>query len=263
MQWQIFDRPSTATCTVVLIGDPKQAIYAFRGGDVDLPAAAGTPATAAPWRSTGAGTRRWSTALGATRRRRARGPRIAVRPMPPPRRQPPGGPAGRSAASACASTPATAVERRRPGQSPDRPGRRHDRRGPRGRLAELWLQHPYDGPAGRRRRHRGAGRRASSRADLVRRRSPPAGCPGPRRWQQHPCQPGRRRVAQAVRGDGAPARSALVRAAALTDCSGTPPQPRGRRRPGDRRRRHAGARLADLLGRRGMAAVVVSVADGT
>ena len=35
VQWQVLDRAfSRRTPTMVLIGDPKQAIYAFRGGDV-------------------------------------------------------------------------------------------------------------------------------------------------------------------------------------------------------------------------------------
>ncbi|MCW2855340.1 MAG: exodeoxyribonuclease subunit beta [Marmoricola sp.] len=34
VQWQVFDRAFTGEATMVLIGDPKQAIYAFRGGDV-------------------------------------------------------------------------------------------------------------------------------------------------------------------------------------------------------------------------------------
>lgn len=34
VQWQVFDRAFTGAATMVLIGDPKQAIYAFRGGDV-------------------------------------------------------------------------------------------------------------------------------------------------------------------------------------------------------------------------------------
>lgn len=34
VQWQVFERAFADTTTMVLIGDPKQAIYAFRGGDI-------------------------------------------------------------------------------------------------------------------------------------------------------------------------------------------------------------------------------------
>ena len=34
VQWQVLDRAFSGHATLVLIGDPKQAIYAFRGGDI-------------------------------------------------------------------------------------------------------------------------------------------------------------------------------------------------------------------------------------
>ena len=34
VQWQVIDRAFTGYSTLILIGDPKQAIYAFRGGDI-------------------------------------------------------------------------------------------------------------------------------------------------------------------------------------------------------------------------------------
>ncbi len=46
VQWQVLDRAFSGVATMVLIGDPKQAIYAFRGGDVTTYlAAAETAAT--------------------------------------------------------------------------------------------------------------------------------------------------------------------------------------------------------------------------
>ena len=44
-QWEVLDRAFTGHATVVLIGDPKQAIYAFRGGDVVTYLAAAATAT--------------------------------------------------------------------------------------------------------------------------------------------------------------------------------------------------------------------------
>ncbi len=34
VQWKVIDRAFTGRSTLILIGDPKQAIYAFRGGDI-------------------------------------------------------------------------------------------------------------------------------------------------------------------------------------------------------------------------------------
>src|SRR3954452_24957997 len=34
VQWQVFPRAFVGHAATVLIGDPKQAIYAFRGGDI-------------------------------------------------------------------------------------------------------------------------------------------------------------------------------------------------------------------------------------
>ena len=59
VQWQVLDRAFSGAATMVLIGDPKQAIYAFRGGDVVTYLAAARTATtqatlATNWRSDGA-----------------------------------------------------------------------------------------------------------------------------------------------------------------------------------------------------------------
>ncbi|WP_182526865.1 UvrD-helicase domain-containing protein [Nocardioides dongkuii] len=56
VQWQVLDRAFSGHATMVLIGDPKQAIYAFRGGDVitylDAARTATTQATLGTnWRS--------------------------------------------------------------------------------------------------------------------------------------------------------------------------------------------------------------------
>ena len=58
VQWQVLDRAFTGHATMVLIGDPKQAIYAFRGGDVvtylEAARSATTQATLGTnWRSDG------------------------------------------------------------------------------------------------------------------------------------------------------------------------------------------------------------------
>ena len=56
VQWQVLDRAFSGHATMVLIGDPKQAIYAFRGGDVTTYLQAAETATtrqtlAVNWRS--------------------------------------------------------------------------------------------------------------------------------------------------------------------------------------------------------------------
>ncbi len=56
VQWQVFQRAFADSTTMVLIGDPKQAIYAFRGGDIvtylEAAALAGTTQTlGVNWRS--------------------------------------------------------------------------------------------------------------------------------------------------------------------------------------------------------------------
>ncbi|WP_295695634.1 UvrD-helicase domain-containing protein [Lapillicoccus sp.] len=45
VQWQVLDRAFSGVATMVLIGDPKQAIYAFRGGDIVTYLAAADTAT--------------------------------------------------------------------------------------------------------------------------------------------------------------------------------------------------------------------------
>ena len=69
VQWKVIDRAFTDRSTLILIGDPKQAIYAFRGGDIVtyLKAAetAGVRMTLGKnWRSDGALVERLQTVLG-------------------------------------------------------------------------------------------------------------------------------------------------------------------------------------------------------
>ena len=69
VQWKVIDRAFTDRSTLILIGDPKQAIYAFRGGDIVtyLKAAetAGVRMTLGKnWRSDGALVDRLQTLLG-------------------------------------------------------------------------------------------------------------------------------------------------------------------------------------------------------
>lgn len=55
VQWQVIDRAFSGRSTLILIGDPKQAIYAFRGGDiVTYLRAAETAGRKRRWTPTGA-----------------------------------------------------------------------------------------------------------------------------------------------------------------------------------------------------------------
>src|SRR5690606_23265422 len=83
VRWNVLDRAFTGVATLVLIGDPKQAIYAFRGGDVHTylrAAATATDRRTLPvnWRSDAP----LVEALGATFAGAQLGhPDIAVRPV--------------------------------------------------------------------------------------------------------------------------------------------------------------------------------------
>lgn len=81
VQWQVIDRAFSGVSTLILIGDPKQAIYAFRGGDIHtyLRAAdnAGRKLTMGTnWRSDSALVERLQAVLGGTE---LGDPRIVVR----------------------------------------------------------------------------------------------------------------------------------------------------------------------------------------
>ena len=83
VQWQVIDRAFTGRSTLILIGDPKQAIYAFRGGDIvtylNAAQTAGVQKTLATnWRSDGDLVQRLQVVL----RGAALGdPRIVVHPV--------------------------------------------------------------------------------------------------------------------------------------------------------------------------------------
>ena len=69
VQWKVIDRAFTGRSTLILIGDPKQAIYAFRGGDIvtylEAAATAGVQKTLGTnWRSDGALVDRLQVVLG-------------------------------------------------------------------------------------------------------------------------------------------------------------------------------------------------------
>ena len=85
VQWQVIQRAFGGASTVILIGDPKQAIYAFRGGDIvtylDAAETAGDKQTLTTnWRSDGALVTRLQAVL---RGAELGDPRIVVRDVEP------------------------------------------------------------------------------------------------------------------------------------------------------------------------------------
>ena len=98
VQWQVLDRAFSGHATMVLIGDPKQAIYAFRGGDVVTYLAAARTATR---RATLATNRRSDAALSTALTRAAPGRRRSATRIirPAGHRGPAGLPARRGAAA--------------------------------------------------------------------------------------------------------------------------------------------------------------------
>ncbi|TFV61576.1 exodeoxyribonuclease V subunit beta [Mycobacterium sp. PS03-16] len=83
VQWQVLDRAFTGRSTLILIGDPKQAIYAFRGGDIvtylHAASTAGQRKTLATnWRSDGVLVDRLQAVL---RDAQLGDPQIVVRPV--------------------------------------------------------------------------------------------------------------------------------------------------------------------------------------
>ncbi|WP_278258352.1 UvrD-helicase domain-containing protein [Nocardioides convexus] len=145
VQWQVFDRAFTGHATMVLIGDPKQAIYAFRGGDVTTYlTAAGTATTRQTLdvnrRSDAGLLARFQALMGGAeyRRpedRRARGdrapPGVAPGRRPEPRAVPGAGGAPRVLRPAglghAADAQGAALDRPRPGPRRPRPGHRAGR----------------------------------------------------------------------------------------------------------------------------------------
>ena len=131
VQWEVLDLAFSGHATMVLIGDPKQAIYAFRGGDVTTYLKAAETATtqqtlAVNWRSDQP---LLSVVAGAPARRRAgrRAASWSATSRPITRRAGWSGPATRSASvSSCART-----SRSGPGCSPSaRRGRGSPRTSP-------------------------------------------------------------------------------------------------------------------------------------
>ena len=240
VQWEVLDLAFSGHATMVLIGDPKQAIYAFRGGDVTTYLKAAETATtqqtlAVNWRSdqpllSSLQELLRGAALGDEQhrgpRRRGPSPREPAgrgrRPVPRPCRPAPG------------PREADRAARRRPDAAADRPGPRPRRTPPprlRGHLRRAALaaaRHRGDQLPARRPRRRpgGLAARRCARRD--------------RRWRQRVRDTGRDRVADPPRGAG-PAPPQHPRALGRVDLLLRPyrrPARRARRRPHRRRRRH-------------------------
>ena len=176
VQWEILESAFHGHRTLVLIGDPKQAIYAFRGADVvtylhATGTAAATETLGTNWRSDAAAGRR------PVARPRRRGARRRADHRPPgrggPRRTPAARRARRQPGPAAGRRPhraATRAHRRAGGQG--RPPVRRPRRRRRHRPAAVLGGGARDGaPAGR---ATGApGRRGGARAAQRRRRHGP------------------------------------------------------------------------------------------
>ena len=235
VQWQVLDRAFTGHATMVLIGDPKQAIYAFRGGDVTtyLQAAA-TATTRRRWAPTGAATPPCVDSLQVLLRgaalgdERDRGPRRA------------GAPPGRAADRGRGAVPAAGGPQGDPRQTA---GREPERRRRSGRTCTTTWRATSSGCSPRARTVRGRAAGAAGRRGARLPEQRPAGgaagarrdrrTSGRRRQRQRLRHPGRDRVAAAARGAGA---AAPLRAGAQRRADGVL---RAHRRRARRRRRRA------------------------
>ena len=260
VQWEVLDRAFAGHVPLVLIGDPKQAIYAFRGGDVVTYLAAAPhgrhPGNAR--RPTGAATPPLVDRLQALLRGAALGdPRIAVHPVAAHHRGPARGRARVRAAAAAAGAPRRLPLTRSGARSPSAPrATTSPATSPPTSPRLLASGATSTGEPGRGRRRRGAGAAATtwrlSRRALADRGIPSVVSGGgsvmltrrPPTWLT---------LLEALEQ---PHRSGRVRAAALTPFVGTPPRSSTRAGTTSPTTRRAGPALAGpLLRGRGVAAV--------